>query len=138
MRYWIIVVSKDHIVRGIAGGFIQANHGKQGPLKRLTTNDWVVCYSPKLHFDGNEPCQAFTAIGQVTGAEIFQYKMSDSFNPFRRNINYYTCKEVAIAPLIMQLEFIKNKNAWGYPFRFGFFEITNVDFELIKTQMLIN
>lgn len=112
MRYWIVVVSKDHISRGIAGGFIQANHGKQVPLKRLTTNDWVICYSPKLRFDANEPCQAFTAIGQVLDDEINQHKMSYNFTPYRRNINYYTCKEVAIAPLIMQLEFIKNKNSW--------------------------
>jgi len=34
MRYWIVVVSKDHIARGVAGGFMQANHGKEGPLKR--------------------------------------------------------------------------------------------------------
>ena len=136
MRYWIVVVSKDHISRGVSGGFMQANHGKQTPLKRLTTNDWVIFYSPKLTYSGNEPCQAFTAIGQVADDKIYQHKMSDDFVPYRRNIKYYECKEAPIVPLIENLNFIQNKSSWGYPFRFGFFEIQQHDFELIKTQML--
>src|ERR1700722_10442481 len=47
MRYWIVVASKDHIARGVAGGFVQANHGKAGPLKRMHVNDGVICYSSK-------------------------------------------------------------------------------------------
>lgn len=138
MRYWVVVVSRDHITHGIAGGFIRANHGKQGPLKRLTANDWVICYSPKLCFDGNEQCQAFTSLGQVAEDEIYQYKISDCFTPYRNNIKYFTCLEVLIAPLIEHLEFIKNKTSWGYPFRFGFFGINTTAFELIKTQMRKN
>ena len=47
MKYWIIVASKDHLQRGLAGGFIQANHGKAAPLKRMHVGDWVLFYSPK-------------------------------------------------------------------------------------------
>lgn len=39
MHYWIVIVSKDHIKRGVEGGFMQANHGKQGPLKRMAVGD---------------------------------------------------------------------------------------------------
>ena len=28
MSYWINTVSRDHVQRGVAGGFTQANHGK--------------------------------------------------------------------------------------------------------------
>lgn len=138
MQYWIVVVSKDHIERGVKGGFIQANHGKAGPLKRLNNNDWVICYSPKLNYGQNELCQCFTAIGQVADGSIYKCKISDNFIPYRRNICYYKAVETAIGPLIEKLDFIKNKKSWGYPFRFGFFEISENDFEIIRTQMLNN
>jgi hypothetical protein len=136
MRYWIVVVSKDHIARGVAGGFMQANHGKSGPLKRMAVDDWVICYSPKKSYEGNEICQAFTAIGQVADDRVYQHKISDNFIPYRRNINYYKSNETPIAPLIGQLDFIKNKKSWGYQFRFGFFEIPEHDFELIRREMV--
>lgn len=136
MRYWIVVVSKDHIERGIAGGFMQANHGKPGPLRRMAIDDWMICYSSKQTMKGTEPYQAFTAIGQVADEEIYQHKVSDGFMPFRRNIKYLKCEEIPIAPLIEQLEFITNEKSWGYQFRFGFFEIGEKDFKLIKDFMV--
>jgi len=135
-RYWITVVSKDHIKRGVAGGFMQANHGKPGALKKLHVNDWVIFYSPTVTYEGEEKLQAFTAIGQVTGTDIYQHKMSESFMPYRRNVIFYPCKEVSFIPLIAQMDFIKNKKGWGYHFRFGFFEIGKTDFELIRSKML--
>ncbi|MGZ3835968.1 MAG: EVE domain-containing protein, partial [Mucilaginibacter sp.] len=65
-RYWITVVSKDHLQRGVDGGFMQANHGKQGSLKRVREGDWVIFYSPKQSMNGDEKLQAFTAIGQAS------------------------------------------------------------------------
>src|SRR5882762_2653804 len=133
MKYWIIVASKDHIARGIAGGFMQANHGKQASLKRIKANDWVLIYSPKQTMNGTEPCKAFTAIGQADGDEIYQHQMSEDFIPWRRNINFYQSAEVPIVPLINELDFIINKKSWGYAFRFGFLKIEEHDFELIKS-----
>lgn len=136
MKYWITVVSKDHISRGVAGGFIQANHGKQGPLTSMATGDWVIIYSPRQTMDGTEPLQAFTAIGKVAGDEIYQHKMSEDFIPYRRNVTYYQCEETPIVPLVNELSFMPNKKSWGYPFRFGYFEIKGHDFELIKQHMI--
>ena len=31
-RYWIGVVSREHVMLGVKGGFIQLNHGKRAPL----------------------------------------------------------------------------------------------------------
>ncbi len=137
-RYWITVVSKDHVKRGVEGGFMQANHGKAGPLKKLHVNDWVIFYSPKVTYQGDEKLQAFTAIGQVTGEDVYQHKMADNFIPYRRDVHFYPCKEVSFIPLIPQMEFIKNKKAWGYHFRFGFFEIEKTDFELIRSKMIVH
>lgn len=135
-KYYIIVASKDHIQRGVAGGFIQANHGKAASLRKLRKDDWVIIYSPKTSYEGNEPLQAFTAIGQVKDEELYQGIMAGDFTPYRRNVVYYQCNDRPIAPLINDLNFIENKKAWGYRFRFGFFEISQEDFELLRFEML--
>ncbi|HEU4496461.1 MAG TPA: EVE domain-containing protein [Flavobacterium sp.] len=137
-RYWIAAVSREHAMRGIAGSFTQVCHGKEAPLKRMKKGDYLIVYSSKITMEGNEKCQAFTAIGQVEDDEIYQFQMTESFNPYRRNINFLNCRETPILPLIVQLEFIQNKTAWGYPFRFGFFEIQKKDFKLISSKMLGN
>lgn len=135
-KYWITVVSKDHLQRGVAGGFIQANHGKAAPLKKVKPGDWVIFYSPKLSMNGDEKLQAFTAIGQAIDDEVYQHQMSESFIPYRRNIEFHECTETPIIPLIHDLEFIPNKSSWAYPFRFGFFEINKHDFNLLKEKLL--
>ena len=135
-KYYIVVVSKDHISRGVAGSFMQSNHGKAGSLKKLHTGDWVIFYSPKISYTGNEPLKAFTAIGQIKDEELYQHKMSDDFIPYRRNVTYYHYEETPITPLINDLDFIEDKKDWGYRFRFGFFEIGENDFELIRSKMI--
>lgn len=135
-KYWIAVVSKDHTSRGVAGGFMQVCHGKESPLKRIKKDDWIVVYSPKQTMEGDVKCQSFTAIGQATDDLVYQHRMSDDFLPFRRNIKFIKCKETSILPLIDELDFIQNKKSWGFPFRFGFFEIKENDFNLLASKML--
>lgn len=135
-RYWIIVASKDHVKTGITEGIAQACHGKATPLKRMKPNDQVIFYSSKLFFDKPDKCQEFTAIGQVADDEIYQFQMTTEFCPFRRKVDFFESYCISILPLIDDLRFILNKKSWGYPFRFGFFEINKYDFDLISTQML--
>ncbi len=137
-KYWIIVASKDHVKTGIAEGIDQACHGKESPLRRMKKEDFVIYYSDKQTFGKPEKCQEFTAIGKVKDDEVYPFQMNKDFCPFRRNITFFESKDIAIHPLIQDLEFIKNKKSWGYPFRFGFFEINHHDFDLISNQMLEN
>ncbi len=136
MRYWIGVASKEHVARGVEGGFCQLCHGKAQPLKRMGLGDWIIYYSPKETFGGNEACQQFTAIGRVIGEAVYPFEMAPGFIPFRRDIEFLPAQAVNIRPLINQLNFIQNKNLWGYGFRFGHIEILREDFELIAQQML--
>ena len=135
-RYWVIVASKNHVMNGVRWGIAQANHGKAAPLKRMQVGDGVLYYSPKLEFEGNEKLQAFTAIGRVMGEAVYQFDMGGGFVPYRRDVKYMDCVDAPIQPLIPALTFIENKTSWGYLFRFGFFEIPKVDFDLIASQML--
>jgi hypothetical protein len=135
-KYWIIVASKDHVKSGIAEGFAQACHGKSSPLKRMRKGDFVIYYSGKLIMWKPEKCQEFTAIGQVEDDEVYPIQLTPDFCPFRRNISFFEHQDVSILPFINDLEFIKNKQNWGYPFRYGFFQINTHDFNLISSQML--
>lgn len=135
-KYWIIAASKNHVMRGVEGGFCQANHGKATSLKRLHEDDMILFYSSKEKLEEKTKLQTFTAIGRVKDEELYPFDMGNGFVPFRRNIEFKKCKEVSILPLIDKLEFIKYKKHWGYPFRFGFLEISEKDFNLISKLML--
>lgn len=135
MRYWIGVASKEHVEGGVAGGFCQLCHGKAQPLRRMSVGDWIIYYSPKEKFKGTEPCQQFTAIGEVVGDQVYQFEMSPNFVPYRKDIRFLKAKPAPIRPMIERLSFIKDKSKWGYVFRFGHLEIPRADFELIATTM---
>ena len=136
MRYWIGVASREHVSRGVAGGFCQLCHGKAQPLKRMSVGDWIIYYSPKELFEETTPCQRFTAIGEVVGAEVYPFEIFPGFIPHRRDISFHKANEVPIRPLLEQLTFIKDKSKWGYVFRFGHLEIPKSDFDLIAANML--
>lgn len=135
MEYWINVVSRDHVQRGIKGGFTQANHGKPWALRKMEKGDWIIFYSPKTSFENGEPLQAFTALCQVVDDEPYQVEMDPSFNPWRRNVRFENVKEAPIKPLIAELNFIENKAQWGYKFRLGVIKIDEHDFQTIKEAM---
>ncbi|MGF6930390.1 hypothetical protein QFZ48_005890 [Chitinophaga sp. W2I13] len=135
-KYWIIVASKDHVKTGIAEGIAQTCHGKASPLKRMRKDDFIIYYSGKQTLEKPQACQEFTAIGKVMDDEIYEIRVSENFCPSRRKIEFLPGEDVSILPLIPRLDFIQNKKSWGYPFRFGFFEINRHDFELISSQML--
>jgi hypothetical protein len=136
-KFWLIVASKNHVERGVQGGFMQAGHGKSAPLKRMKPGDWVVYYSPKLELGGDGKCQAFTAIGKVADGPIYECDMGNGFIPSRRDAESYACELTPIQPLIADLAFIQDKKNWGYVFRYGCFEIPESDFDLIASRMLV-
>ncbi|MEJ5055788.1 EVE domain-containing protein [Sphingobacterium sp. MYb382] len=135
-KYWIIVASKDHVKTGIAEGIAQACHGKVAPLKRMKKGDFIIYYSGKQTMGKAEKCQEFTALGEVVDNDIYTFQVSEDFCPSRRKIEFLHTHDVSILPLISNLAFIQNKQSWGYPFRFGFFEIVKHDFDLIAQHML--
>ncbi len=134
MRYWLGIVSKEHVQKGVQGGFAQVCHGKQAPLAKMTTGDGLIYYSPKVAMNRTEPCQCFTAIGTIKNGKVYQVEMTPDFHPFRIDINYFLCKEVPIASLIDQLELTQRKS-WGMQLRRGLLEISESDFTIIANAM---
>ena len=112
-KYWIVVASRDHAINAKKEGIIQANHGKSGPLKRMSAGDMVLVYAPKMDYGDNKPCQCFVTVAKVNDGEIFQAEISAGFKPYRRFAHYADTAEADIKPLIDELEFIKNKKSLG-------------------------
>jgi hypothetical protein len=133
MTNWINTVSRAHVECAVRGRFIQANHGKRHALRRMSRGDWVIFYSPRVSHPGGAPLQAFTALGQVVDDEPYQVSTEDE--TWRRNVDFLDCVETPIRPLIDALDFVENKQRWGYKFRFGVFRIDDHDFETIRAAM---
>jgi hypothetical protein len=134
-RFWLAVASADHARRGRELGVMQVGHGKGGPLKRPRAGDGVVYYSPTVALGGKERLQAFTNIGVVADERVYQADMGGGFRPFRRDVKFVEATEASILPLLDALELTRGKRNWGYPFRFGFLEITQRDFDTIAAAM---
>jgi hypothetical protein len=113
MTYWINTVSRSHVQRGVAGGFTQANHGKPHMLRRMKRGDWIAFYSPKTEYPKGDPLQAFTAIGQVADDEVYQEDLDPEFQPWRRKMEFLTCAETPIRPLLDELNFVLDKARWA-------------------------
>lgn len=132
-RYWIAVASADHARKGKAG-FMQVNHGKAAPLRRIQPQDGVAYYSPTVTFGGKDRLQAFTLVGRVRDGDIYPGEMG-GWVAHRRDVDWADAEEAPIGPLLDQLEFTAGRTNWGYQMRFGLFEISQHDFDLIAQAM---
>jgi len=135
-KNWIAVASAAHVRIGRAGGFMQVNHGKLAPLKRIHPQDMVVYYAPTEVMRQPDGLQSFTALGQVLPMEPYQASMHNGkFHPFRRDVEWHEAQTTPIRPLLDTLDFTRGKTSWGYQFRFGLFEISAADMAVISQAM---
>jgi hypothetical protein len=132
---WVNTVSLNHVHRGIAGGFTQADHGSATRLLRLQAGDRVLFYSPRTDYPEGEPVQQFTAWGVVTGSEPYQVEMTPDFHPWRRAMRFEPCVPVPIRQLLGELSFVPDLKHWGMPFRRGLFTVPDADFDRILAAM---
>lgn len=134
-RYWIGVVSQDHVANAVAHGFVQLNHGKPEPLERLQPGDGFAFYSPRESYPDGAMLQAITAIGRVAEGDVYETEMPGLGAVFRRNVKFLDATAAPIRPLVPQLSFIRSKTHWGAAFRFGLVRVPREDFALIATAM---
>ncbi|MBC2323233.1 EVE domain-containing protein [Listeria booriae] len=131
-KYWIGVASLNHVMGGVEGGFSQLCHGKEAPLKRMKPGDWLVYYSPKRELGSEEKCQCFTAIGRVKGSDIYPFAMTETFIPYRKDVDFFlNAKEVP-------LHAISKLDAWQKyrsSLRYGHFEIDKAFFLVLAEKM---
>ena len=134
MHYWLGVVSKEHVQKGVEGSFAQVCHGKKGPLMKMGAGDGFVYYSPRISLFGKDPCKCFTAIGTIKSGHVYQVKMTPDFHPYRIDIDYLPSQDVPISDLMNDLELTQHKS-WGMQLRRGLVEISPEDFSTISKAM---
>jgi len=134
-RYWIGVVSRDHVANAVAHGFVQLNHGKAAPLERLQPGDGFAFYSPRESYPNGAMLQAFTAIGRVADGDVYEATMPELGTIARRDVAFLDAAEAPIRPLVAQLSFIRSKTHWGAAFRFGLVCVPREDFATIAAAM---
>jgi EVE domain len=134
-RFWLGVVSREHVETGVRGGFAQLDHGAKPPLRRLRAGDGLVFYSPRTSYPDGEPLRLFTAMGVVLTGEVYQVDMGGGFEPYRVDVRYLEVAPAAVQPLVDELAFIRNKSNWGASFRFGSLQVPEADFALIARSM---
>ena len=94
--------------------------------------DHILCRSPKEVFGSNQPCQAVTACGVVTGDEVYQHEMFPGFVPYRRGIDWWNpVREVP-------LETFRTLLGWDEVVqkpRFGHVELSRELFRAIRSYI---
>jgi hypothetical protein len=146
MRYWLGVVHRDHVRRGVDQGIAQLNHGSRAAIMRLSPGDGLVYYSPKDVLSSAEhapgrPLRAFTAIGRVSDGAPWQAAPvamggRGDVAPWRRRVEYVDgVTEVPIGPLVSVLELTRATPNWGWLMRRGTLELTPHDFAVIAGAM---
>lgn len=134
-NYWVITASADHAARGKAEGIVQANHGKDSPLRRTKPGDGVVIYSPRTTYPDGPPLQAFTLIGRVAEAEPFQHDMAGTLM-WRRPVVWQDARWAPIRPMLNDLDITRGLTSWGMAFRYGLTKLSRADFAKIARAML--
>ena len=132
---WVAVASAEHVAIGRAQGFMQVGHGKGAPLKRLHAGDRIAYYSPVRVFGTKDVCQGFTALGTVRDERVYQGRMVNGFEPWRKDVDWLEAHEAPIRALLDALSFTQGKAHWGYALRFGLLKVTANDMTLIAQAM---
>ncbi|MFD1881970.1 EVE domain-containing protein [Paracoccus pacificus] len=132
-RHWIGVVSREHVLIGVAGGFAMLNHGKLAPLKRIAPGDTLIYYSPKTSYPDGASLKAFTAIGTVADRPPYQAEMGAGGMGYRIDVAWLPATETPIAALTDRLEFTRGN--WGMLARRGLFPISTHDQDVIRAAM---
>lgn len=137
MKYWVGVVTKDHVTYGSQHGIVQIGHGKRSGLARMDAGDWLIYYSPRGAMASTVPLQEFTAIAQLPDNDLYEANEL-AMKPWRRRATYKQCSSVPIRDLLDQLSFTAGKPNWGYVLRFGMLEIPQDDFKVIADAMRVS
>jgi hypothetical protein len=141
MRYWLAVVHRDHVRRGVEQGIAQVNHGSRAGIQRMSPGDGLTYYSPRETYPDGRALQAFTAIGRVADGDPWQAApvamlTRGEVRPWRRRVEYVEgVADTPITPLLPVLDLTRSTPNWGWLMRRGLLELTAHDFGVIAAEM---
>lgn len=133
-RFWVHIVSLDHVRQSVAGAFIQSSQGEKDRLAALSRRDYVVFYSPRTKFRKGKPLQEFSALGMVEDGEPYRVQGGQG-DLWQCHMTYLDAQPVSLQSLVDDLAFIPDKERWELPYSRGLFEIEQGDFLNIARAM---
>ena len=134
-RFWIGVVSKEHVLRGVEGEFCHLCHGQKAPLNRMKKGDYLLYYRPKYQLNGQEKLQDFTAVGKILDDTDCQVERLEGFVPFRRDVTYY---QPGKDSPIDQVRQHPQWRQYASQIRYGHFEVSKDFFLYVFEQMKLD
>lgn len=137
MAYWLGIAVRDHVRRGVEGGFAQLGHGREDLIRSLKQGDWLIYYAPREAMEGGEKVQAFVAVGRVLTEAPYRTEQGAGFHPWRHDIDYVTeAAPVPIRELLEELDLTRGRGrAWGMAVRGSRVALTEADFRRIIEAM---
>lgn len=139
-RYWMGVVHRDHVLRGVSQGIVQTNHGAKFSVAKMRSGDGFVFYSPKDVYPDGRSLREFTAIGLIAPGEVWQAHLpladGTAFRPWRRKADWdESASPAPITPLLDVLELTRGIRNWGLQLQKGHLQLSERDFRIIAQQM---
>jgi predicted RNA-binding protein len=146
-RYWILCMSEDNYEIARTQGLIGLAERHKTAMRRLAIGDMMTFYISKKKVDSlpNDPAnkvQQFREVARVTGDafesnDLIWHVREGEIFPHRRQVEFLADGRVEARSLIPRLAFITNTAFWALPFRKGYVEITQKDFETIHKAMAV-
>jgi predicted RNA-binding protein len=146
-RYWILCMSEDNYEIARTQGLIGLAERHKVAIQKLAIGDMITFYISKKKVDSlpNDPAdkvQQFRGMAGVTGDafesnDLIWHVREGEIFPHRREVEFLADGRAEARPLIPRLSFVTNTAFWGLPFRKGYEEVTQKDFETIREALAV-
>ena len=103
--------------------------------ERLRSGVVVAYYAPAQTMGGKDKLQSIVSLGVVQAGDPYAFDMGGGFVPYRRDVRYVRAQPAPIVPLLATLDFVEDRQRWGYKFRFGLFDVCAADMQRIAHAM---
>ena len=146
-RYWILSMSEDNYEIARTQGLIGLAERHKTAMQKLAIGDIMTFYIGKKKVDSlpNDPAgkvQRFRGMARVTGDafesnDLIWHVREGELFPHRRKVEFLADGSAEVRPLIARLSFVTNTAFWALPFRKGYAEVPQKDFDTIHEAMAV-
>jgi len=135
-QYWISNAAQEHVNVVRDKGYTQINMGPREPLEKMNVGDWIIYYSPTIHFEQKYPiCQKFTGIACVNDNRIYP-QGNQQPDHWRRNVDFFHCIPHLATNFIGKVSFLPDHDSWIETLSKPIFEIKRQDFITIAEKII--
>jgi hypothetical protein len=138
-------MSEDNYKIARTQGLIGLAERHKAAMQKLAIGDIMTFYISKKKVDSppNDPAnkvQQFRGMARVTGDafesnELIWHVREGEIFPHRREVEFLADGSAEARTLITHLSFVTNPAFWALPFRKGYVEVTQKDFDMIHGAM---